>query len=76
MKKTKKIIVLQQATHILQLCTTREYSQISLIIAIVQKYVKRMPIFFARNPVCAISIAQVDLQMWYREPKKLVFSGV
>ena len=35
-----------------------------------------MPSCFARNPVCMISIARVGLQMWYCEPKKLVFSGV
>ena len=35
-----------------------------------------MPICFARNPVCAISIARVGLQMRYRESKKLEFSGV
>ena len=35
-----------------------------------------MPICFARNPVCAISIARVSLQMQYCEPNKLVFSGV
>ena len=48
----------------------------SLIIILIQKYMKRMPICFTRNPVCSISIGRVGLQMRYREPKKLVFSGV
>ena len=34
-----------------------------LIIMIIQKYVKSMPICFARDRVCAISIARIDLQM-------------
>ena len=32
-----------------------------------------MPICFARDRVCAISIARINLQMQYRDPKKLVF---
>ena len=43
---------------------------------IIQKYVKSMPICFARYCVCAISIARIDLHMQYHEPKKLVFHGV
>ena len=52
------------------------HARYSLVIIIIQKYVKRMPICFARNRVCAISIARVGLQMRYREPKKLAFNGV
>ena len=43
---------------------------------IIQKYVKTMPICFARDRVCEISIARIDLQMWYRDLKKLVFGDV
>ena len=43
---------------------------------IIQKYMKSMPICFARDRVCAISIARINLQMRYHEPKKLVFRGV
>ena len=35
-----------------------------------------MPICLAGDRVYAISIARIDLQMRYRDPKKLVFSGV
>ena len=37
---------------------------------------KSMPICFARDRLCAISIAWMDLQMRYREPKKCVLRGV
>ena len=46
------------------------------LIMIIQKYVKRMLICLARDRVCTISIARINLQMRYRDPKKLVFSGV
>ena len=43
---------------------------------IIQQYVKTMPICFARDRVCEISIARIDLQMQYRDPKKLVFGDI
>ena len=53
-----------------------KHARYCLIIMIIQKYVKSMPICFARDRICAISIARIDLQMRYCEPKKLVFSSV
>ena len=67
--------VLEICAHLQAECRIK-HARCSLIIMIIQKHVKRMPICFARDRVCAISIARVGLQMRYREPKKLVFSGV
>ena len=66
---------LEICAHLQAECRIK-HARYSLIIIIIQKYMKRMPICFARYHVCAISIAWIDLQMRYREPKKLVFSGV
>ena len=71
----KKKNVIEICAHLQAECTIK-HARYSLIIILIQKYVKRMSICFARNPVCAISVARVGLQMRYREPKKLVFSGV
>ena len=43
---------------------------------IIQKYVKTMPIWFASDRVCEISIARINLQMRYGDPKKLAFGNV
>ena len=66
--------VLETCAHLQAECSIK-HARYCLIIMITQKYVKRMPICFARDRVCAISIARID-QMRYRELKKLVFSGV
>ena len=67
--------VIEICAHLQAECRIK-HTQYSLIIMIIQKYVKRMPICFTRDHVCTISIACIGLQMRYHEPKKLVFNGV
>ena len=50
--------VIEICAHLQAECRIK-HARYSLIIIIIQKYVKRMPTCFERNPVCTISIARV-----------------